>query len=333
MPHSSSPRYGCTLASDSGQFCTRWFGVSESEEEFERSQCECVKADTNDDGVEIACAQWKCDEKGLHYWTPNYWVACFLGVFLLVPGFFVGMMVVTGVFLIFWMKQVHGKWVLPDGKFHPVESGCIFLGGLAAAAGMMYLLMISAGYMTLVFHGIIFVVLPCISYCCGGGGVNSLNCIRARMSKDSATESVIPAAERIQPTLQDGRGRIVKRTCTRCGSPAHSACAGCHTALYCSRTCQVNHWHSHEKVCIVSQGSAARARGAVASKPSGSTSKTMIGAILEIKQDARKFKTHERIKERFDAKKSWKKALTATRLAGALGALKQNRVSPAAALQ
>ena len=69
-------------------------------------------------------------------------------------------------------------------------------------------------------------------------------------------------------------------------------------------------------------------------KPSGSSSKTVLGAILEIKRDARKHRTHERIKERFNAKKSWKKALNATRLAGALGALKQkNHVRPASELQ
>ena len=52
--------------------------MTESGEEFERSRCACKSAAKDSDGVEIGCARWECFEKGLDYWTPDYWLGCLI---------------------------------------------------------------------------------------------------------------------------------------------------------------------------------------------------------------------------------------------------------------
>lgn len=41
---------------------------------------------------------------------------------------------------------------------------------------------------------------------------------------------------------------LMRGPCSLCGEQASSKCPNCHT-LYCSRTCQKNHWREHKIVC------------------------------------------------------------------------------------
>ena len=39
--------------------------------------------------------------------------------------------------------------------------------------------------------------------------------------------------------------------CDVCGKPASNRCAGCGSALYCSRVCQKSAWRNHKSLCSI----------------------------------------------------------------------------------
>lgn len=42
-------------------------------------------------------------------------------------------------------------------------------------------------------------------------------------------------------------GKEIKNACSNCGQEAIKRCKRCRNALYCSKKCQVSHWHSEHK--------------------------------------------------------------------------------------
>lgn len=64
--------YKCLELSENQEYCRRWFGNIDSEEEFELSTCQCLSNDSDDIH---SCSVWMCYEQGLSYYFPNYiWV-------------------------------------------------------------------------------------------------------------------------------------------------------------------------------------------------------------------------------------------------------------------
>lgn len=64
-------RYQCLELSTNEQYCRRWIGETDSEEEFEIATCECL-----DDADVSFCREWTCFESGYDYFFPNLvWVS------------------------------------------------------------------------------------------------------------------------------------------------------------------------------------------------------------------------------------------------------------------
>jgi len=59
--------YTCLQASANNQYCQKWKGNIDSEEEFEFSECKC---DTEHSST-MFCNNWSCYEKGQDYFFPN----------------------------------------------------------------------------------------------------------------------------------------------------------------------------------------------------------------------------------------------------------------------
>ena len=308
-------RYDCAEAAASGAYCQRWFGASDSLDEFERSRCKCIRVTTSDDGSEIGCEESECFEKGLRKWTPDYWVSLML-CGLIIPVIFFGC---RGACASLAEKQCDNA--------APKQCCMVFvtLFALAIVALFEMVVVMYAGVVAALCHVVLLLLFPLYIICCGPGK----QCFQDIVAdvKDPSGQHFVTSAE------NNAQNKLY--TCCICRAKMQGRgfdAAPVREKGRCCRKCQVTKVVPARQQIF--QPAQPRAEPQT-KKAKASTSFTVIGALLDANRVARQFKSQERIKDKFDAKKKWAKLRAAAAFQGGLARLKlrsaDNAVGVAAA--